>query len=69
MGGEAKPIWEIYPKLFAAPPYGNEWIDDPNEKDSEEIAEAEPPVEGPENNLSQLTAVGLNINRVPPTVQ
>ena len=24
MGGEARPIWEIYPNLFAAPPYGDE---------------------------------------------
>ena len=32
MGENAKPIWIMYPHLFAAPPYRDSWQDDPHEK-------------------------------------
>ena len=57
------------PQFVWAPPYGNEWTEDPNEKDPEEIAEIEPQVEEPEDTVTQLAAAGWDVTRLPPTVQ
>ena len=48
----ARSIWELYPKLFAKPPYGDTWQNDPNEPD--------PPVHDDEDSEPEIDETGLS---------
>lgn len=61
MGEKAKPIWILYPHLFAAPPYGDSWQDDPQaevtpprENDDNDDKEAEPAISNSPQNPTEV---------------
>lgn len=66
-GDHPEPIWVKYPTLFASPPYGKQWQNDPREEDPVESELEVGPWDEPDN-VSEILEWMFDLSVLPATV-